>query len=254
MKQPIIIESPSEFHNLRKQFHGKSIGFVPTMGCLHEGHATLLKQARQENDIVVLSIFVNPTQFNDANDFSKYPKTFNADLELAVENKVDYIFLPNEKTMYPDDYRYRLTENNFSKTLCGEHRPGHFDGVLTVVMKLFHIVNPTKAYFGEKDFQQLKLIQDMVSAFFMDVQIIPVPTVREINGLAMSSRNKRLSENERLLAAKIYELSSSLTSADDVKKALNNLGFLVDYVKDIEDRRFIAAKLGDVRLIDNVEI
>lgn len=254
MKKPILIESPLEFIELRKQFQNKSVGFVPTMGALHEGHATLLRQARKENDLVILSIFVNPTQFNDANDYSKYPQTFSTDLKLAEETEVDYIFTPSEKQMYPDNYQYRLTENNFSKILCGEHRPGHFDGVLTVVMKLFHIVKPTKAYFGEKDFQQLNLIQNMVSSFFMDVQIIPVATVRENDGLAMSSRNKRLSEKERLLAAKIYQLSSSLISSEEVKAGLNKLGFEVDYVKDIKNRRFIAAKLGDVRLIDNVEI
>ena len=156
--------------------------------------------------------------------------------------------------MYPDDYRYKITENEFSKILDGAHRPGHFDGVLTVVMKLFQLSTPTRAYFGEKDFQQLQLIKGMVESFFLDLEIIPVPTVREADGLAMSSRNVRLTEEERTKAPEIFKAITSHRSAEEVKNHLNSLGFEVDYVTDIGQRRFVAAKLGNVRLIDNVQI
>jgi pantoate--beta-alanine ligase len=254
LQLPVVIETPDDMIAMRKSFAAKSIGFVPTMGALHQGHAELLKRARAENEIVILSIFVNPTQFNNPDDLNKYPKTFSADLEIAAQMGVDSIFAPTEKVMYPDGYRFRLNENLFSKELCGAHRPGHFDGVLTVVMKLFQIVRPARAYFGEKDYQQLSLIQDMVAAFFMDLEIIPVATVREVDGLAMSSRNTRLTSEQRKLAPKIYEISKAEKFADDVRMQLSKIGFDVDYVEDKKNRRFIAAKLGDVRLIDNVEI
>lgn len=143
-----------------------SVGFVPTMGALHFGHETLLRRAKSENDIVVLSIYVNPTQFNDKKDFEKYPVTWEQDLAVAQRAGVDAIFFPEYTEMYPDQYKYKITENDFSRQLCGAHRQGHFDGVLSVVMKLFQIVNPYRAYFGEKDYQQLRLIQGMVQAFF----------------------------------------------------------------------------------------
>lgn len=254
LKLPTIIETSEEMIALRKSFGTKNIGFVPTMGALHQGHAELLKRARSENEIVILSIFINPTQFNNPDDLNKYPKTFSADLAIAAKMGVDFVFAPTEKTMYPDNYRFRLSENLFSKELCGAHRPGHFDGVLTVVTKLFQIVKPARAYFGEKDFQQLSLIQDMVAAFFMDLQIIPVATIREVDGLAMSSRNTRLTSEQRNLAPKIYEISKAAKCAEEVRLQLTELGFDVDYVEDKKNRRFIAAKIGDVRLIDNVEI
>lgn len=251
-----VIRTPQEFIEFRKTVD-KAVGFVPTMGALHEGHQELLKRARLENEIVVLSIFVNPTQFNDPKDFEKYPITWSNDLEMAEKNGVDVLFGPNQDLMYPDNYRYKVSENDFSLGLCGKDRPGHFDGVLSVVMKLFNVVRPTRAYFGEKDFQQLKLIQGMVSAFFMDLKIIPVTTVREENGLALSSRNMRLSREERNQKAPlIYRRISEATSADEARKKLENDGFKVDYVTDVPEvnRRFVAAKLGDVRLIDNVEL
>jgi len=252
----MLLHSPEELMTLRKtqEFSMKTIGFVPTMGALHQGHAELLRKARKENDIVILSIFVNPTQFNDPNDFSKYPKTFEDDLKIAKEMVVDFIFAPAEKQMYPDDYRYRMSENSFSRELCGAHRPGHFDGVLTIVMKLLMLVKPTRVYFGEKDYQQLSLIRDMAQAFFLGTEIVPVPTVREQSGLAMSSRNQRLTDEQRAMASQIYKISCATHNSEEVKNKLSELGFQVDYVEDRKNRRFVAAKLGDVRLIDNVEI
>lgn len=248
-----VIRSPAEMKALRKAMQC-TVGFVPTMGALHAGHEELLKRARQDNDFVVLSIFVNPTQFNDPKDLEKYPATWESDFTMAQRNAVDAIFHPRYQDMYPDHYHYKIIENEFSKILCGASRPGHFDGVLSVVMKLLNIVNPNKAYFGEKDFQQLRLIQNMAEAFFMDVQIVPVPTVREIDGLAMSSRNMRLSPSERAKAPAIYVAIKESATAEEAQARLTEQGFRVDYVTDIGTRRFVAAFLGEVRLIDNVEI
>ncbi|MGE5087180.1 MAG: pantoate--beta-alanine ligase [Bacillota bacterium] len=248
-----VLRSPQDFKAWRKKQTG-SVGFVPTMGALHSGHEELLKRARKDNDLVVLSIFVNPTQFNDPKDFEKYPLTWDSDLALAKANKVDAILYPRYPDMYPDNYRYKLSENEYSNLLDGAHRPGHFDGVLSVVMKLFNIVSPHRAYFGEKDFQQLTLIQGMVESFFMDLEIVPVPTVREADGLAKSSRNVRLTPQERELAPIIYKTIKTAQSAEDAAHTLAAAGLKVDYVTDIGSRRFVAAHLGAVRLIDNVKI
>lgn len=254
-----VIRAPQEMKAWRKNVSsGKTVGFVPTMGALHQGHATLLQTARAKSDFVVLSIFVNPTQFNDQNDLAKYPKTWDADLALAEKCGVDVIFYPEYASMYPDNYRYVMNEREFSKDLCGKDRPGHFDGVLSVVMKLLQIVQPTKAFFGEKDFQQLRLIQGMVQAFFLETTIVPVPTVREQDGLAMSSRNTRLTAEQREKAPLIYRTIKSAHSAKEAADILTQNGFSVDYVTDIQGRRFVAARLvnssGEVRLIDNVEL
>ena len=176
-----VLNSPQEMKSWRRAKNG-TVGFVPTMGALHSGHEELLKRARIENDFVILSIFVNPTQFNDPNDFAKYPKTWEQDCAMAQRNGVDAIFLPRYAEMYPDNYRYKVSENDYSRILDGAHRPGHFDGVLSVVMKLFNLTVPHRAYFGEKDFQQMTLIKGMVESFFMNLEIVPVPTVREHDG------------------------------------------------------------------------
>lgn len=256
-----VLETPQAFREWRGQqaspFGSAStrrIGFVPTMGALHAGHASLLKRARAESDVVVLSIFVNPAQFNDPNDFQKYPKTWEQDLEIARREGVDAVFAPRAPDMYPDGYKYKVTENDFSTVLCGASRPGHFDGVLSVVMKLFQIVQPTKAYFGEKDYQQLSLIRGMVDAFFLPLEIIPVATMRETDGLAMSSRNTRLTIEQRAQAPRLYQIITTARSSEDARQQLQAEGFKVDYVVDRENRRFVAAFLGEVRLIDNVEL
>jgi pantoate--beta-alanine ligase len=222
------------------------------MGALHEGHATLLRRSREECEISVLSIFVNPTQFNDPQDLRKYPRTLAPDLEVALRERVDYVFLPDAPTMYQDGYRYRVIETDFSRELCGAHRPGHFDGVLSVVLKLFHLVKPDRAYFGEKDYQQLELVRGMAAAFFLDLEIIAVPTVREADGLAMSSRNARLSPGERAQARAFPEILRSTLSTAEAAQLLKAAGFDVDYVEERSDRRFGAVTLGEVRLIDNV--
>lgn len=255
-----IFKTAQEIQAWRKTIHPDvQVGFVPTMGALHAGHASLLKKSREENDISVLSIFVNKTQFNNSEDFEKYPSTWESDLALAKAEAVDAIFYPNYSEIYPDNYTYKVIETNLSLDLCGADRPGHFDGVLSVVMKLFNLVQPHKAYFGEKDFQQLTLIKGMVSAFFMPVEIIPVATLREKSGLAMSSRNTRLNAEELEKAALIYKTITGEKDPVKARQALSDAGFRVDYLKDLklgtnEQRRFVAAHIGPVRLIDNVKI
>ncbi len=231
-----------------------SIGFVPTMGALHAGHAKLLEKARSENQSVVLSLFVNPTQFNNPKDLETYPVTWDEDLALAEREGVDVIFAPTRSELYPDDYRFRVTETNLSTKFCGAHRPGHFDGVLSVVLKLFQLIAPHKAYFGEKDFQQLQLVRGMVEAFFLRLQIVSVATVRESDGLAMSSRNRLLTPEHRLLAPRLHEITQRADNCEQAKIQLSEAGFVVDYVEDFLGRRLVAASLGKVRLIDNVEI
>lgn len=247
------ISATKEYVRLARA-QNKSIGFVPTMGALHAGHMALIRQAKQECDIAICSIFVNPTQFNDPKDLEKYPRDFDADLVLLKQAGTDAVFLPDPQMIYPDGYRFKLTESEFSKRLCGAHRPGHFDGVLTVVMKLFQIIQADRAYFGEKDHQQLSLIRDMASAFFVSTQIISVKTVREADGLAMSSRNILLKPDDRKKAPMLYQIMKNTKSDQEAVLELEQNGFRVDYVETLNRRRYAAAFLGEVRLIDNVEI
>ncbi len=252
MKQ---LSNIAELKAFRKDLAGnQSLGFVPTMGALHAGHAELIKASVAANDMTVLSIYVNQTQFNNAQDLANYPNLLEQDLALAESLGATAVFTPDYDQMYPDGYRYQVDENDFSRQLCGAHRPGHFTGVLTVVMKLLNLVRPDRAYFGQKDCQQLKLIEGMVEAFFMDVEIVAVPTVRESDGLAMSSRNLNLTAEERALAPQLQQVISSELSDIDAISSLEHRGFDVDYLQTIEGRRFVAATLGAVRLIDNVEV
>lgn len=248
-----VISQINEWMKIRKTL-SSSIGFVPTMGALHDGHKSLLSQSRSENELTVLSVFVNPTQFNDPRDLKSYPSTFNQDTKIAEELNVDYLIYPSFDEIYPDQYKFKLSENELSKILCGKHRPGHFDGVLTVVMKLFNIVKPQKAYFGEKDFQQLQLIKEMAQAFFMDIEIVPCPTVRDGDGLALSSRNIKLNSIEREKASLFHKILKSKLNCQSIAKELEANGFKVDYIEEHDGRKFGAVKLGDVRLIDNAKI
>lgn len=248
-----VLKTVDDIKKYRDNLKG-SVGFVPTMGALHAGHASLLKEARLKCDHVILSIFVNPTQFNDPNDLDKYPRTFEADYDLAHNEKVDAIFYPQYKELYPDLYNYEVLEKKWSPLFCGAHRLGHFNGVLTVVLKLFNLVQADFAFFGEKDFQQLKLIEGMTEAFFLKTKIIPVATVRESDGLALSSRNVRLTLEERQRAPLFYRSLIDANSANEAHRQLEQLGFKVDYVEDWDDRRLGAIHIGTVRLIDNVKI
>lgn len=250
-----IFHSIADFIKDRDDFASNvSVGFVPTMGALHDGHATLIQKSAQENDITVLSIFVNPTQFNNAEDLQKYPRTWDEDVAIAQNAGADIIISPNYDEIYRDNYKYQLSENELSKKMEGVYREGHFTGMLTVVMKLLQIAQAHRAYFGEKDYQQLQLIKDMAATFFLRTQIIGCPTVRESDGLAMSSRNRRLSKEGRAKAPLIYK---TLTDYNDLQKAqaeLKKQGIEVEYLEEHYGRRFIAAFIDGVRLIDNVEL
>jgi len=253
-----IFKNVFEFQAWRKRYEEVEtnfrIGFVPTMGALHEGHASLLLRSREENDLTVLSIYVNPTQFNRKDDLAQYPRTTGQDLEIAHRSGVDAVLIPeNPDELYPDGYAYQVIEKELSKGLEGEFRPGHFEGMLTIVLKLLNLVRPTKAYFGEKDFQQLALVKGMAKAFFLDTEIIACPTVREEDGLAMSSRNLRLSREDRKIAPKLYEALTEIVKLDEARTELEQAGFKIEYLVEQGGRRLVAAKLGEVRLIDNVD-
>ena len=264
-----------EKHNL-----GLKIGFVPTMGALHEGHLSLINRAKKDNDIVVCSVFVNPIQFNNPADLEKYPRTPEKDIEKLEQAGCDAVFMPTAEEMYPDKVEDHYDFGDIEHVMEGACRPGHFNGVAIVVRKLFEIVNPNKAYFGEKDFQQLAIIKKMVRDLNMNLEIVPCPIVREIDGLAMSSRNVRLNEAERAIAPKIFATLNDAISKKDAlspsemkKYTLDKYAeikeFDVEYVeitdeinlKSLENwnecdhaRIFVALQLGPVRLIDNVRI
>ena len=250
----IRVERLADWRAIRRELAG-SIGFVPTMGALHEGHAELINTSVRDNATTVLSIYINPTQFNNAADFEHYPATLDDDLALAESLGVDCVLLPTYDEIYPDGFRYQVEETDQSLGLCGADRPGHFTGVLTVVMKLFNLVQPTRAYFGEKDYQQYELVRDMCQAFFLPVEVVPCPTVREADGLAMSSRNKNLSTEGRCLAKAFNTLLRAPMDDDDVARKLEDTGFKVDYVRTVRGRRYGAVVVSggavDVRLIDN---
>lgn len=243
-----------ELKNELRQLKDLSIGFIPTMGALHQGHISLVEKAKAENDIVVVSIYVNPTQFDKKNDFSNYPISLKDDLLSLSKMNVDYLFTPSYENIYPDNFTYQIEENTFSKKLCGKSRDGHFTGVLTVVMKLLNIVKPTKIYLGEKDRQQLLLIRGMVEAFFMDVEIVASPTIRESNELAMSSRNRRLSAEDKKNAGLFPAMLGSNKSDSEIAEELNKSGFRTDYIETLDGIRYGAVFLGNVRLIDNVKL
>ncbi len=229
-----------------------SIGLVPTMGALHDGHRSLFERSVRECDLTVASLFVNPTQFDDDRDLSAYPCDPATDQDMLATIGVDHLIMPNVDEIYPDAYRYRVNETGLSGRFCGAHRPGHFDGVLTVVLKLLNLVQPDRAYFGLKDYQQMTLIADMVSALFLPVQVVPCEIIREVDGLAMSSRNVRLSHEQRDQASALPRILMQGLGLDEAHKQLEKAGFSVDYVDDFQGRRLAAVRIGDVRLIDNV--
>lgn len=257
----------------------KSIGFVPTMGYLHEGHMSLVKKAREENDAVVVSIFVNPTQFGPNEDFESYPRDLERDLRQLEIGRVDYVFAPSVDEMYPKNYSVYVDEIELSKYLCGARRPGHFRGVCTIVAKLFNIVKPTRAYFGQKDAQQFRVLKKMVENLNMDVQMVEMPIIREPDGLAMSSRNVYLNAEERKEATRLYKslmLAKEMfeNGERDVQKLkdamygiLNHPLLKVDYVEIVDEETLVpvniiekpaivalAVFVGKARLIDNIKL
>lgn len=233
---------------------GDTVGFVPTMGALHAGHFSLVERSVAENDRTVVSVFVNPTQFNDPADLERYPRDLDADRAALERLGADYLFLPAYETIYPDAYRYRVTEHERSEILCGASRPGHFAGVLTVVLRLLTIVRPQRAYFGEKDYQQYELVRDMARSFFLDVEIVPCPTVRDADGVALSSRNALLSPAGRARAATFARALREAPTTDAVRDVLTESGITIVYVEEHGDRRYGAVMIEGVRLIDNAAI
>ncbi len=231
-----------------------TVGFVPTMGALHEGHLSLVRRSLAETDRTVVSVFVNPTQFNDPEDLDSYPRDLEADRRLLEEVGAHFLVVPSEQEIYRDEYRYRVTESEVSRVLEGAQRPGHFDGVMTVVLRLFGIVRPDRAFFGEKDYQQLLLVGGMGEAFGLDVEVVGCPTVREEDGLAMSSRNRLLNVADRWLASEWARLLREGSSAEAVRAGLADRGIEVEYVEDRWGRRLGAVVIGGVRLIDNVPL
>ncbi|HEX2330361.1 MAG TPA: pantoate--beta-alanine ligase [Candidatus Angelobacter sp.] len=277
-----IVNSARQMSQIVRQAHGagKSIGFVPTMGALHEGHLSLVRAAREQTDIVVCSIFVNPTQFGPTEDFSKYPRTFERDRDMLGTEKTDYIFFPSVEEMYPAGATTWVHVEGLSEKLDGKSRPGHFRGVTTVVSKLFHIVQPDKAFFGQKDAAQVAVIRKMVRDLNFDLEIVVCPIVREPDGLAMSSRNAYLDPTQRKQA---LVLSRSLTHVQELidrgelmtdalitagkQTIASEPGARLDYfeivdpdtlnpVEDVAKGALVAvaAYVGATRLIDNVLI
>lgn len=229
----------------------ETLGLVATMGNLHAGHAALIAASKAQNTKTVVTVFVNPTQFNQPEDFIHYPRTLEADLALLAKGGVDYCLFPSEEAMYSEGFRYQVEEKNVSKRMEGASRPGHFTGVLTVVMKLLNVTKPHRAYFGEKDYEQYLLIRDMVQAFFLDIEIIACPTVRESSHLAFSSRNNRLNSEQRALAERFAAIFHQKKSCDLILEELKAAGIAVEYLEDHASRRFAAVRIGEVRLIDN---
>ena len=197
-----IVELQNELFDARKQ--GKSVGLVPTMGALHDGHASLVKRSVKDNDVTVVSVFVNPTQFNDKNDLKNYPRTLDSDCALLESCGADYVFAPSVEEMYPTPDTRQFEFPPVSTVMEGKHRPGHFNGVCQVVSRLFYITRPDRAYFGEKDWQQIAVVKAMVRSLQLNVEIVECEIVRESDGLAMSSRNTLLADNERAIAPRIY--------------------------------------------------
>jgi pantoate--beta-alanine ligase len=264
-----------------KRLKKRSIGFVPTMGALHKGHLSLLEEAKKENEIIVCSIYVNPTQFNNTNDLKKYPRDLDHDKDLLKKGGCDVLFCPSDEEMYPRGYQtgIKIEFGDLEQALEGKFRPGHFSGVGLVVSKLFHIVNPDKAYFGQKDLQQCSVVKRLIDELFFNTQLVIVPTVRESSGLALSSRNKRLSEKGKQLAANLYsalavveklmkEGKSPKVALQEGINALNQYPEIEqEYFEVIDKRNFVkatdstpkaeiavcvAAFIEEVRLIDNI--
>jgi len=275
-----VIRKAAEMTALAEGSPEKSIGFIPTMGALHAGHLSLVRSSASENDLTVVSIFVNPTQFNDSKDFERYPREVEKDLNLLKSVEVDYVFLPDQNEVYPERDNHQYNLGNLNKQMEGAFRPGHFNGVASVVKRLFEIVKPRRAYFGLKDFQQYRIIKELNKNYNLGVEVVGCETVRDENGLALSSRNQLLSIEEKELALHLSRTLRLMAQKSDRSnhRELEELGMNylanypeieVEYVKvvDPEDLEeppetkekgkrvaLVAAKIGKVRLIDNMKV
>jgi len=275
------LQSPGSMRRFaqQKRAAGQRIGFVPTMGALHEGHVSLMRKARSQNDVAVISIFVNPLQFGAGEDYERYPRDLARDMDLAREAGIDAVFVPEVADLYPENFTTRVTVGPLGERLCGAFRPGHFDGVCTVVMKLLGIVQPHRLYLGEKDAQQLILLERMITDLDIDVRVVPVATVREKDGLAISSRNRYLTPEERREAPRIYQalrlaqreiLVGHQRDPERLAERMREhiragAGFQIEYVELVDPETLlarpvltgrtliaVAARLGGTRLIDNI--
>lgn len=274
----ILVKTVEELQAKISQLVNGSVGFVPTMGALHEGHLSLVKKAVEENSIAVVSIFVNPTQFNDSNDLERYPRTLDADLQLLDPTGCAIVFAPSVEEVYPEQDSRKFFFGNLEKVMEGERRPGHFNGVAQVVSRLFEMVRPNNAYFGLKDFQQVAIIKSLVKQLQLSVNVVSCPIIREESGLALSSRNKLLTDEQRKNAVTISQTLFKATelkaekSVQELEKwvanTINKNPFLdVEYFEIVDDETLqqvkswnerctkvgcIAAYCGKIRLIDNV--
>lgn len=277
-----VLNNIKSVHNLivKLKKTGKTIGFVPTMGALHQGHISLVEQSLKENDFTLVSVFINPTQFNNSEDLKKYPITIDNDIEILKKHGADAVYFPKVEDIYPNGLTSEHYEfDGLEMQMEGKFRPGHFDGVATVIRRFFEIVQPLNAYFGEKDFQQLRIVQELVKNFHLPIQIVPVAIKREEDGLAMSSRNVRLTESQRkespiiyqiLLQAKEYLKNHSIEETKKfVEEKFKETSFELEYfeiadeknllpakekLKDQKLRAFIAVFADEVRLIDNLDL
>ena len=278
----IVLHTPTEMRQWSKsrEAENASVGFVPTMGALHDGHMRLLALSQANNEFTVLSIFVNPTQFNNPSDFDKYPRTLDADLSLAETAGVDVVYAPTPLLMYPDGFDTSIDPGQISRSMEGEFRPGHFQGVATVVIKLLNAVQPNRLYLGQKDYQQLGVLRHVVTDLDLAVEVVGAPTVRDTDGLALSSRNVRLTAKHRELAPIIFmALSTALSefqrgerSAIALRTAVLEVlssepGCVIEYVSVVDAVSLstieeivnpcvicVAVQFGDVRLIDNIQL
>ena len=276
-KSMLIINTPSEMKEIRKSWAHKTVGLVPTMGALHDGHISLIEAAKPENDIVVVSIFVNPTQFGPNEDLEKYPRDFESDRSVCEDHGVDAIFYPKPEDIYTPDFATYVKVENLSEIYCGKFRPVHFRGVTTICNILFNLIRPDKAYFGAKDFQQSVIIERMIKDLHLGCEMVRCPIVREPDGLALSSRNKYLSPEERQRALIINKaiqhakkmFSEGITDGNEMQQILERFfrkepGIKMEYIALVdpetlepetdlkpESRILIAAYAGSTRLIDN---
>lgn len=274
-----VINKPEELQKIIEELkkEGKNVGFVPTMGALHLGHVSLIKKSVLQNDITVVSVYVNPIQFGPNEDYEKYPRPIEKDIKVCQDNKVNFLFLPTNETLYNKNFSTYIYNNNVSKIMCGITRPTHFQGVCTIVAKLFNIVMPQRAYFGLKDYQQYIIIKQMVEDLNFDIEIIGCPIVREESGIAMSSRNTYLSKEEKVQATGIYKSLCLAKQLFCEGKKIENIKQVVeenilkipnskiDYIEIRNSKNLqevtdldkniviaVAVKVGNVRLIDNM--
>ncbi|MGI9533839.1 MAG: pantoate--beta-alanine ligase [Thermodesulfobacteriota bacterium] len=260
LNRPLIITNSSELQSYSEslKINGKKIAFVPTMGALHKGHLSLVSKANEIGDVTVVSIFVNPTQFGENEDFERYTRDPEGDFDKLSGYKVDVIFTPEHNDIYPDGFKTYVEVTGLQDCMCGLHRPGHFRGVTTVVLKLFNIVKPDYAVFGQKDFQQLKIVEKMVKDLKLEIEIVPMPIIREEDGLALSSRNKYLTKSQRakalILSKALFSIQQNFEQGCKDVSELINIGKKILTDNNIESIEYIDIRdSGDLSLIQNAE-